>query len=201
MRPPITAQSPVPQLTSTDRLRDNVELTLCRAAAQHKKPLLGICRGAQVLNVAFGGTLWQDHPRAVPGRPSAIIRTCGARRTVPLPDAGCRTACWRVSWGRGSTSATRFTTRRYGTLRQVLRRRHTRRTACGGGGSADALLGVQWHPENLAPGASGPCSHLTWLVDGRPGALLKRRTKPPRSFFLREKLRFFAILHARTCAL
>ena len=38
------------------------ELTLCRAAAQHKKPLLGICRGAQVLNVAFGGTLWQDIP-------------------------------------------------------------------------------------------------------------------------------------------
>ena len=39
-----------------------MELTLCRAAAQHKKPLLGICRGAQVLNVAFGGTLWQDIP-------------------------------------------------------------------------------------------------------------------------------------------
>ena len=60
--PTYYGQSPVPQLTSTDRLRDNVELTLCRAAAQHKKPLLGICRGAQVLNVAFGGTLWQDIP-------------------------------------------------------------------------------------------------------------------------------------------
>ena len=60
--PTYYGQSPVPQLTSTDRLRDNVELTLCRAAAQHKKPLLGICRGAQVLNVAFGGDLIQDVP-------------------------------------------------------------------------------------------------------------------------------------------
>ena len=60
--PTYYGQSPVPQLTSTDRLRDNVELTLCRAAAQHKKPLLGICRGAQVLNVAFGGDLFQDVP-------------------------------------------------------------------------------------------------------------------------------------------
>ena len=47
--PTYYGQSPVPQLTSTDRLRDNVELTLCRAAAQHKKPLLGICLGMQLL--------------------------------------------------------------------------------------------------------------------------------------------------------
>ncbi|HAH97551.1 MAG TPA: peptidase C26 [Firmicutes bacterium] len=40
--------------------RDRAELNLCKAAAQERMPMLGICRGAQVMNVAFGGTLYQD---------------------------------------------------------------------------------------------------------------------------------------------
>src|SRR5258708_8326407 len=39
---------------------DEVELTLARWAIADGLPLLGICRGIQVLNVACGGTLWQD---------------------------------------------------------------------------------------------------------------------------------------------
>jgi putative glutamine amidotransferase len=39
---------------------DAMELTLVRWAAEDRKPLLGICRGQQLLNVALGGTLWQD---------------------------------------------------------------------------------------------------------------------------------------------
>lgn len=47
-----------------DRQLDETELALCRAFAAQGKPILGICRGLQVLNVAFGGDLVQDLPTA-----------------------------------------------------------------------------------------------------------------------------------------
>jgi putative glutamine amidotransferase len=59
-------QAPHPRLGAVDPLRDAVELALARRAAADGTPLLGICRGAQVLNVALGGTLWQDIPSEVP---------------------------------------------------------------------------------------------------------------------------------------
>jgi putative glutamine amidotransferase len=43
-----------------DAIRDAYELELTRAFIDAGKPVLGICRGHQILNVAFGGTLWQD---------------------------------------------------------------------------------------------------------------------------------------------
>lgn len=43
-----------------DRLRDDYEIGLFRAALQMNKPVLGVCRGHQVINVALGGTLYQD---------------------------------------------------------------------------------------------------------------------------------------------
>ena len=47
--------------------RDAYELALCREALRRDRPLLAICRGQQVLNVATGGTLVQDIPSEWPG--------------------------------------------------------------------------------------------------------------------------------------
>lgn len=53
-------EEPLPQLGKVDGLRDRVEMQLARWATAEGKPVLGICRGMQVLNVALGGSLYQD---------------------------------------------------------------------------------------------------------------------------------------------
>ncbi len=50
-----------------DRIRDEYEIALLRAFVDAGKPVLGICRGLQVINVAFGGTLYQDIAMQLPG--------------------------------------------------------------------------------------------------------------------------------------
>lgn len=55
-------EAPIEQLGEVDSLRDVYDLLLIRIAAQHNTPMLGICRGEQLINVAFGGTLYQDIP-------------------------------------------------------------------------------------------------------------------------------------------
>ncbi len=49
-----------------DPARDETELALARSAAAEGKPFLGICRGAQLVNVALGGTLYVDIPSELP---------------------------------------------------------------------------------------------------------------------------------------
>lgn len=55
-------EAPHPQLGEVDRERDELELALTREAVASGLPVLGICRGSQVLGVAFGGKLRQDLP-------------------------------------------------------------------------------------------------------------------------------------------
>ncbi|WJY14865.1 gamma-glutamyl-gamma-aminobutyrate hydrolase family protein [Pectobacteriaceae bacterium CE90] len=43
-----------------DKYRDMTELKICRQAQERNLPILGICRGMQIINVAFGGTLFQE---------------------------------------------------------------------------------------------------------------------------------------------
>jgi putative glutamine amidotransferase len=47
-----------PRIGEVDEARDLTEITLLRRAVSDGKPILGICRGAQVMNVALGGTLY-----------------------------------------------------------------------------------------------------------------------------------------------
>jgi putative glutamine amidotransferase len=58
--PQAYGEMPSEFLHTTDAVRDRFELNLLRAFAAAGKPVLGICRGMQLINVAFGGSLHQD---------------------------------------------------------------------------------------------------------------------------------------------
>lgn len=58
--PLLYGEQPHPKVTRTARANDEFEFELIREAIRAKKPIFGICRGIQVLNVYLGGTLYQD---------------------------------------------------------------------------------------------------------------------------------------------
>lgn len=64
--PELYGQIPHEHLGPVNRLRDETEIALVHAAREYGKPVLAICRGPQLLNVALGGTLIQDIPSCVP---------------------------------------------------------------------------------------------------------------------------------------
>lgn len=71
---------PHPRIDDVDLARDSVELKFIQAATSDGKPLLGICRGCQMVNVALGGTLFTHIPDQLP---NALDHNYpGNRRTV-----------------------------------------------------------------------------------------------------------------------
>ncbi|WP_262175753.1 gamma-glutamyl-gamma-aminobutyrate hydrolase family protein [Saccharococcus sp. Marseille-Q5394] len=60
MNPHLFNEEPWPELGNVTPERDSIEMELVRHMLKLDKPILGICRGHQVLNVALGGTLYQD---------------------------------------------------------------------------------------------------------------------------------------------
>jgi len=60
--PVMYGATPVQELGEVNPLRDRFEMRLVKEAIERRMPILGICRGIQSLNVALGGTLWQDLP-------------------------------------------------------------------------------------------------------------------------------------------
>ena len=56
-----------PTVRDIDDLRDSAEFLLIEHALEQVKPLLAICRGLQVFNVALGGSLWEDVYHHMPG--------------------------------------------------------------------------------------------------------------------------------------
>ncbi len=50
----------VSKLDEYDPIKDEIEITCCRHAVEHNKPILGFCRGMHMINVVFGGSLYLD---------------------------------------------------------------------------------------------------------------------------------------------
>lgn len=60
--PEYYGEKALPACGEPEEGRDELEFTLARAFLEVKKPIFGVCRGLQALNVLLGGTLWQDIP-------------------------------------------------------------------------------------------------------------------------------------------
>ncbi len=139
---------------STDPSRDKVELLFARWAMAEGKPLFGVCRGMQVMNVVLGGTLVQDcteqHPQAIK---HDYFPNAGFARDFLAHDITIQ-ADSRLAQIYGATKA------------HVNSMHHQGVARLGEGLNASALapdglieavelggkgfaVGVQWHPETL----------------------------------------------------
>lgn len=66
VHPRFYGETPHEKLGTTSEIRDEVEIQLIRWAYEDDKPVLGVCRGLQIINVALGGSLIQDIPSQQP---------------------------------------------------------------------------------------------------------------------------------------
>jgi putative glutamine amidotransferase len=152
-----------------DEIRDRYEITLVEAFLSAGKPVLGICRGAQLLNVALGGTLWQDLPSQL-GTPvdHRDQETYDANRHEVDLLAGSALAAMYGLTGDAATAVVVNSVHH-----QAIREPGNGlvvEAVCGADGVVEAVrlddpdrwvLGVQWHPEFTDPADTG-------VLDRRP---------------------------------
>ena len=141
-----------PNLGRVDPDRDTVELELARWAIADRKPILGLCRGHQVLNVALGGTLWQDIEAQVP---EAIKHDYFPTAGYPRDHLAHEVT---IEPGSRLEAAFRSATIRVNSMHhQAVKGLAPRLVASGRSpdglveafesGTDHFLVGVQWHPE------------------------------------------------------
>lgn len=149
---------PSPFLSPPSQDRDLFELALFAVARQRDLPILGICRGIQLINVALGGTLYQDLPS---DRPDSVDHSpAGARdvRSHPIRlQPGSRVAA--------ALDATEITVN--SVHHQAVENLAPGLIATGwtGDGLIEAaesesgaswILAVQWHPEEMYADSRAP---------------------------------------------
>ena len=151
-------EAPHPTVVEAEPGRDEFELALVKAARDRHLPVLAICRGIQVLNVAFGGTLVQDIPSQVSG---------ALPHTLKIPPNEPYTLAHEVWLEKGSllsnlmgerlsdVDACEVNSRHHQAVKTVATGFKVSATAPDGvieaieDPTAEFCLGVQWHPENF----------------------------------------------------
>jgi putative glutamine amidotransferase len=138
--------------TQFDAALDDLEFALVRAALAEDRPVLAICRGIQVLNVALGGTLVQDLPTE---RPSGVVHNVGGGSEVADPRHALEVdpASWLAhALGPGPTSP--VTSRHHQAIDRLGEGLVA--TAWAPDGTVEAVelpgravVGVQFHPERM----------------------------------------------------
>jgi putative glutamine amidotransferase len=148
---------------SGDEIRDHYEIGLIKACLEQNKPILAICRGCQILNVALGGTLYQDISTQVEG--SLVHRDWDVYEDLHQEVVLEQGSALKEIYGGASTG--RINSIHHQSIKDVapglrVEARSPEDGIIEGVCLDDSLskeehhqgryaLGVQWHPEFIAP--------------------------------------------------
>lgn len=166
MAPQFFGEQPPKEVTCVDRALDEFELELIRNVSRAGKPMLCICRGCQVVNVAFGGTLYQDIPTQCPQAhghyQNTASRSEGYHTVTVAPGTVLASAV-----GEGELLTNSY-------HHQAVKDVAPGFTVCartedgiveGIENAGGAILGVQWHPECMEERYPVFRGLFSWLVD------------------------------------
>lgn len=144
-------------------IRDKADLALMQAALNARKPFLGICRGMQLLNIALGGSLYQDLQAQIgPAKEHNRTDTLEAHRVSLVADTLLRRVVGQDSFLVNS--------RHHQAIEKLGQ--GLRVSAHSEDGLIEAVefedgypaLALQWHPENLAGTRADQQALFHWLV-------------------------------------
>ncbi len=170
VNPLLLGEEPVPELQDVNPPRDLHELLLCRMAADRQIPILGICRGIQVLTAALDGLLYQDLPSQFTAAPlikhSQKMPRTAASHTVRIEEGSLLASLFADK--SGTLAVNSFHHQAVKTAGP-----HLRVCAYAPDGVIEAvesaehkpILGVQWHPECFVLGGDETMLPLfRWLT-------------------------------------
>jgi putative glutamine amidotransferase len=146
-----------PNAGAPEVLRDAVELALVRRAAADRLPIAGICRGLQVINIALGGTIYQDLDSQLPTALDHRASSKHPARAYLAHPLRIAADSWLAT--RLGTTAIAANTHHHQSLKAIAPGLRVTATAPDGvveaaeGTGAQFIVAVQCHPEDLWDGA------------------------------------------------
>lgn len=153
--PDCFGQQPIPELGEVNPARDRLELALIQAFYEAGKPIFGICRGIQMMNVALGGTVYQDlgvqYPADTGNAPMAHQQTSLPRYPSHRVDIAESSLLHRIV----GASQLRVNSTHHQAVWKVAPSLAVCARATDGvveaveDASRPFVLGVQWHPERM----------------------------------------------------
>lgn len=148
--PLLYGEEPIPAMGIAMHQQDVLEIAMIKATLKANKPILGICRGIQLINVALGGTLWQDLNTQPSG---ATIQHTQVTLGHYLTHHVTMTPNSRLQQLLGDTQV--VNSRHHQAVHTVAPSLKVTATAPDGiiegleSTDNDRIVCVQWHPENL----------------------------------------------------
>ncbi len=155
--PETYGEAPLNPEWAGDRIRDSYEIRLFEEFVRQGKPVFGICRGCQLINVAFGGTLYQDIPAQLPATSDHRANTKLRQYDVLTHSIALEADSWLAE--RLSTAEVMGNTMHHQAVKdaatglRVVGRSPDGVVEAMEGSGEQFVVAVQCHPEHLWPNA------------------------------------------------